>query len=108
MIKEKRQLLKEAGQYQYQGMLLDFIKECKPTAQVTLEEMTKEYEALKVLEPFAPKITKEDFLTLRSKYRIGIISDGSLFAMKVPKMKEYYGVDIDGYIYNENGVAKKT
>jgi FMN phosphatase YigB (HAD superfamily) len=52
-------------------------------------------------------MSKEDFLNLRNKYRIGIITDGSEFPSKVPKMKEFYGVDIDGYVYGEAGVKKK-
>lgn len=106
-IKEKRRLLKETGQYQYQTMLLDYIKECKPTVEVTTQSITKDYEILKNLEPFVPKMCREDFLAIRNKYRIGIITDGATFPCKVSKMKEYYGVEIDGYIHNQPGMPKK-
>ncbi|HEX2548824.1 MAG TPA: HAD family hydrolase, partial [Gammaproteobacteria bacterium] len=106
-IRETRQTLKEAGKYQYQDMLLSFIKQHNPESQVTSDEITKAYQVQKNLEPFIPKMSKEDFLNLRNKYRIGIITDGSEFPSKVPKMKEFYGVDIDGYVYGEAGVKKK-
>ncbi|HHT0592142.1 TPA: HAD-IA family hydrolase [Legionella anisa] len=106
-IKEKRQTLKDSGQYQYQQMLLDFIRQHNPCVQISCEEITKMYQEHKNAEPFAPKMSKEDFLILRNKYRIGIITDGSAFESKVPKIKEVYGVDIDGYINHNNNLPKK-
>ncbi|QLZ69942.1 HAD family hydrolase [Legionella sp. PC1000] len=106
-IRETRQTLKDRGQYQYQQMLLDFIRQHNPSVQVSFEEITKAYQEHKNAEPFAPKMSKEDFLTLRNKYRIGIITDGSAFASKVPKIREFYGVDIDGYINSDNNLPKK-
>lgn len=106
-IKQTRQMLKDQGQYQYQQMLLDFIKQYNPDSQVTYQDITKLYLEHKNAEPFIPKMSKEDFLCLRNKYRIGIITDGSGFESMLPKMKEFYGVDIDGYINNDTHLPKK-
>jgi FMN phosphatase YigB (HAD superfamily) len=54
-----------------------------------------------------PKINKADFLALRNKYKIGIITDGSCFESKVAKIKNSYGVDIDGYIHHTQNIPKK-
>ncbi|STY31342.1 HAD hydrolase [Legionella wadsworthii] len=107
IIEQTRKNLKDKGHYQYQEMLLAFIKKYKPDIQITCEDITQQYQKHKSEEPFIPKMSKEDFLSLRSKYRIGIITDGSAFESKVPKIKEFYGVDIDGYIYKDNKLPSK-
>lgn len=106
-IKQTRQTLKEAGQYQYQKMLISFIKQHNPNIQIFSKEITIAYQEHKNEEPFTPKMSKEDFLALRNKYRIGIITDGTAFESKVPKIKAAYGIDIDGYIYNDKILAAK-
>ena len=106
-IKETRQFLKDTGQYIYQEMLLNFIRQHNANIQLSFEDITNVYLEYKNAEPFTPKMSKEDFLALRNKYRIGIITDGSTFASKVPKIKAFYGVDIDGYIYNEKNMPTK-
>ncbi|KTD42233.1 HAD family hydrolase [Legionella parisiensis] len=106
-IKKTRQSLKETGEYQYEQMLLDIIKQHNPNTQISCEEITKAYQEHKNAEPFSPKMSKEDFLALRNKYRIGIITDGSAFESKIPKIKEVYGVDIDGYINHDKNLPKK-
>lgn len=106
-IKQTRQTLKDSGQYQYQQMILSFIRQYNPEMQISCDDITNAYQAHKIAEPFIPKMSKEDFLVLRNKYRIGIISDGSAFEIQVPKIKAFYGVDIDGYINNDKDLPKK-
>ncbi|QDP72101.1 HAD family hydrolase [Legionella israelensis] len=106
-IKDTRQKWKDNGQYQYQQMLLAFIKQYNPEIQISCEDITQAYQEHKNAEPFTPKMSKEDFLALRNKYRIGIITDGSAFESKIPKIKEFFGVDIDGYIYKNNTLPSK-
>lgn len=106
-IKTTRQQLKDDGHYQYQQMLLSFIKQHNPNTTISFEDITNTYQQYKVKEPFSPKINKEDFLALRGKYRIGIITDGSTFESKVPQIKAFYGVDIDGYVYHNENLPTK-
>jgi HAD superfamily hydrolase (TIGR01549 family) len=67
----------------------------------------KEYRDEKDQEPFVPKLNKADFLNLWQQYRIGIITDGVSFKSKLEKIRDFYGVDIDGYIHYELGLEKK-
>lgn len=106
-IKSTRNTLKNNGKYQYQEMLLTFIKQFNREVQISCEDITQSYQERKNAEPFSPKMSKEDFLALRAKYRIGIITDGSTFESKVPKIKEFYGVDIDGYIHKGDKLPAK-
>lgn len=102
-----RQELKETGQYKYQEMLISFIKNINPNIRVGFNEITEAYLDHKNEEPFMPKISKENFLALRRKYRIGIITDGTALESKVPKIKAAYGVDIDGYVNNDRILGVK-
>ncbi|MDX1837306.1 HAD family hydrolase [Legionella taurinensis] len=106
-IKRQRLVLKSVGEYQYQNMLLALIKELNPKALVSFEALTELYKFYKSAEPFIPKMSKEDFLMLRSQYRIGVITDGETFESKLPKIKAFYGIDIDGYVNNGENVLKK-
>lgn len=106
-LKQTRQILKDNKQYQYQEMLLSFIKQNDSKIQISCEEITQAYQEHKKAEPFIPKIGKEDFLSLRNKYRIGIITEGSTFKSKIKKIKAFYGVDIDGYINNDKNLPTK-
>lgn len=106
-IKQIRQKLKDSGHYQYQHMILSIITTHNPNIQISFENITSAYQQHKAKEPFSPKISKEDFLNLRSHYRIGIITDGSAFERKVPQIKAFYGVDIDGYIHHNETLPTK-
>lgn len=68
-------------------MLLNFIQLYNPDSQINFEDMTKMYEEEKIREPFRPTINREDFLYLRGHYKIGIITNGSIFESKIPRIK---------------------